>query len=93
MAERIYFCNRLDIKARHEVKKGEKRSLMEQKLQLLHEVFTASTDELKKVGIQEYKSLCEKSQGDNDGFQCSVTVAETNELGKENQKLETRSFD
>jgi len=60
LAERIYFCNRLDITARHDVKKGEKRGLLEQKLQLLHELFTASTDNLKKVGIQEYKSLCEE---------------------------------
>lgn len=82
-AERIYFCNRLDITARHEAKKGERRGLMEQKLQLLHEIFTANTEELKQVGIQEYTRLCDRSQGESGGFSCSVTVAETNELGKE----------
>jgi hypothetical protein len=50
-AERIQFCNRVDVTARTEVKKGERRGLMEQKLQLLHEVFTAATEELKQVGI------------------------------------------
>jgi len=36
LAERVYFCNRVDITASDEVKRGEKSGLMQQKLQLLH---------------------------------------------------------